>query len=141
MKLTSFTDYGLRALMRMAADPDRTFTTEELARTFAISAHHLTKIAAALGRAGIITAQRGAGGGLRLARPADEITIGRIVRVLEEGSALVECFRADGGDCVMTSHCVLKGRLRLAEEAFLHELDRTSLAACAWPATPQRGAA
>ena len=127
MKLTSFTDYGLRALMRMAADPDRTFTTEELARTFAISAHHLTKIAAALGRAGIITAQRGAGGGLRLARPADEITIGRIVRVLEEGSALVEC--------------LLKGRLRLAEEAFLRELDRTSLAACAWPATPQRGAA
>ena len=31
MRLTAFTDYGLRALMRLAAEPDRTITTEEIA--------------------------------------------------------------------------------------------------------------
>ena len=48
MRLTSFTDFGLRALMRMASEPDRAFSTADLAEEFALSRHHLTKIIAAL---------------------------------------------------------------------------------------------
>ena len=44
MRLTAFTDYGLRALMRLAGEPERLFTTEEIAREFDISRHHLTKV-------------------------------------------------------------------------------------------------
>ena len=54
MRLTSFTDFGLRALMRMASAPDRGFSTAELASEFALSRHHLTKIMAALAQAGIV---------------------------------------------------------------------------------------
>ena len=69
VRLTSFTDYGLRMLMRLAGAPERSFTTEALAREFAISRHHLQKVVQELGRAGYVATQRGAGGGFRLAVP------------------------------------------------------------------------
>lgn len=52
MRLTSFTDYGLRMLMRMARAPDRPFSTAELADEFGLSRHHLTKIMQRLVRGG-----------------------------------------------------------------------------------------
>ena len=63
MRLTSFTDFGLRALMQLAGEPQRTFTTDEIARTFAISRNHLAKIIRELATPGIVATQRGAGGG------------------------------------------------------------------------------
>lgn len=133
MRLTSFTDYGLRALMRLAGEPERSFTTDEIAHEFRISRHHLIKIVAVLAEAGIVATQRGAGGGFRLSRVATKISIGEIVRVLEAEQALVECFRSDGGECVLTPGCRLKRKFAAARDAFLHELDRSTLAECAYP--------
>ena len=134
MRLTSFTDYGLRALMRLAGEPDRSFTTAPLATEFAISRNHLTKVVSDLASAGFVKTQRGAGGGFRLARSPQLITLGEVVRALEQRHALVECFRADGGACTLTAHCRLKGRLSDAREAFLRELETSTLADCAAPA-------
>jgi len=133
MRLTSFTDFGLRVLMRLAGDPGRHFTTDEMARFFALSRNHLTKVVAALSAAGIVETRRGAGGGFALARPAADIRLGDVVRVLEGRPALVDCFRQDGGTCLLRGDCRLKSRLRDASEAFLQELDRSTLADCAWP--------
>lgn len=134
MRLTAFTDYGLRALMRLAGEPDRVFTADEIAREFAISRNHLTKVVRDLAGAGLVKTQRGAAGGFRLARPAGEISVGEVVRRLEARHAIVECFRVDGGACVASPACRLKNRLAVAAEAFLAELDKTSLADCALPA-------
>ncbi|SMX48797.1 Rrf2 family transcriptional regulator [Maliponia aquimaris] len=128
MRLTSFTDFGLRALMRLASAPDRAFSTAELAEEFALSRHHLTKIMAALAQAGIVSTRRGGGGGAMLARPPAEIRLGQVVRILEEGQPLVACFAASGGDCTITDCCRLRARLGAAEAAFLAELDRSTLA-------------
>ena len=46
--------------------------------------------------------------------------------------------RADGGACVLTPTCRLKKRLAAARDAFLKELQATTLADCAWPALPRR---
>lgn len=134
MRLTSFTDYGLRALMRLAAEPKRLFTTEEIANEFIISRNHLTKVVRELAEAGFITTQRGSGGGFRLAQPAASISLGHVVRRLEARHALVECFRDDGGACVLTPKCRLKRRLAAASKAFLDELDKSTLEECAYPA-------
>ncbi|WP_366935299.1 Rrf2 family transcriptional regulator [Amaricoccus sp.] len=88
--------------------------------------------------AGYVDTLRGAGGGLRLARPAETIRIGEVARRLESGYPLVECFRGDGGHCTFTSHCRLKRRLIAASEAFFHELDSMTLADCVPPAPPRR---
>lgn len=63
-----------------------------------------------------------------LARPAAEIRLGQIIRLLEEGQPLVECFGTGGGTCSIEARCRLKTRLRSAEGAFLADLDRSTLA-------------
>lgn len=128
MRLTSFTDYGLRMLMRMASAPDRAFSTAEMAEEFGLSRNHLAKIMQRLGRGGLVETRRGSGGGAVLARPASEIKLGTIVSLLEEGQSLVECFGADGGACSLNGRCGLKARLYSAEVAFLDDLNRSSLA-------------
>ena len=133
MRLSLFTDYGLRALMRLAGSPDQPLTTAQIADEFRISRHHLTKIVRDLAAAGFVRTSRGAGGGLRLARPAGSITLGEVVRALDRDGPLVECFRADGGTCALTPRCRLKWRLAAAREAFLRQLDATTLAECAYP--------
>lgn len=138
MRLTAYTDYGLRALMRLAGDPDRSFSTGEIATEFGMSRHHLIKIVGDLAQAGLVATQRGGGGGFRLARPAHAIGLGEVVRALEARHAIVECFREDGGACLLTPHCRLKGKLAAAYEAFLRELDQTTLAECAYRSPPKR---
>jgi Rrf2 family transcriptional regulator, nitric oxide-sensitive transcriptional repressor len=138
MRLTAFTDFGLRALMRLAGEPDRSFSTGEIAAEFGISRNHLTKVIGDLAAAGFVSTQRGAGGGFRLARPAESIRLGEVIRALEVRHALVECFREDGGDCVLTPRCQLKAKLASAREAFLRDLDRTMLAECAYPGPSTR---
>lgn len=139
MRLTTFTDFGLRALMRLAGEPDRLFSTNEIATEFNISRHHLIKVVQDLAEGGFVVTQRGAGGGFRLARPSQSITLGEIVRVLEQRHALVECFRGDGGQCVLKPRCRLKARLAAAREAFMRELDATTLAECAYPDSLDQG--
>jgi Rrf2 family nitric oxide-sensitive transcriptional repressor len=137
MHLTMFTDFALRTLMRLAGEPARSFATAQIAAEFGISRNHLAKVVRDLAGSGFITTQRGVGGGFALARPPQSITLGEVVRALED-EALVECFRADGGCCLLTARCRLKAKLAAAREAFLRELDTTTLAECAYPAPTRR---
>ncbi|MFV2001630.1 MAG: Rrf2 family transcriptional regulator [Paracoccaceae bacterium] len=132
MRLNAFTDFGLRVLTRLAGDPTRGFATRELARSFAVSQHHLNKVVTSLSKAGYVVTKRGRGGGLRLAKPAGEIRLGDVIRDLEQGVALVECFRADGGACTLTLNCRLIGPLKFAEASFLNELNSYTLADVAY---------
>ncbi|GGD31204.1 RrF2 family transcriptional regulator [Sinisalibacter lacisalsi] len=128
MRLTSFTDYGLRMLMRMASDPDRAFSTADMADEFGLSRNHLAKIMQHLARAGLVETRRGGGGGAVLARAPGEIRLGALIRLLEEGQVLVECLAPGTNDCTLDGRCRLKSRLRSAEAAFLADLDRSTLA-------------
>jgi Rrf2 family transcriptional regulator, nitric oxide-sensitive transcriptional repressor len=136
MRLTSFTDYGLRMLMRMAGEPGRAFSTADLAAELGLSRNHLAKIMQRLAQAGVVETRRGGGGGAQLARPTGEIRLGALIRLLEEGQSLVECFDATGGACTLDGRCRLKARLRSAEAAFLNDLDRTTLADIALDPAP-----
>ncbi|WP_320178976.1 Rrf2 family transcriptional regulator [Roseovarius pacificus] len=132
MRLASFTDYGLRVLMRLAGAPDEAVSTGQIAEEFEISQHHLAKVVQDLGRGGFVRSRRGRSGGLQLARPPQTITLGEVVRHLEQRFAIVECFREDGGSCTLKPRCRLKPRLAAAREAFMSELDRSTMADCAW---------
>jgi len=133
MRLTAFTDYGLRMLMRMASSPERSYSTAELAEEFGLSRNHLSKIMQRLSRGGILETRRGGGGGARLASPPQAIRLGAVVRLLEEDQPLVECFQTDTNTCSLDGRCRLKARLRAAETAFLAHLDHATLADVALP--------
>jgi Rrf2 family nitric oxide-sensitive transcriptional repressor len=79
MKLTSFTDYSLRVLIYLAADPSRRATIAEVADAFAISEHHPTKVVHLLGKEGWLANVRGQGGGINLAQAPERINVGDVV--------------------------------------------------------------
>ena len=129
MKLTQFTDYSLRVLIYLAAQPERRATVAEIATAFDISEHHLTKVVHSLGKKQWIATVRGKGGGLMLARPATEISIGRVVRDTEGTAVPAECFDAHAqGRCAIIGNCRLRGVLAEAVHAFYAVLDRYTLA-------------
>jgi Rrf2 family nitric oxide-sensitive transcriptional repressor len=127
MRLTVHSDYSLRVLMYLAAFPDRLATIEQIASAYGISQNHIVKVVQTLAHHGFIETLRGRNGGIRLALPTQEITVGAVVRATEESFDLVECFRTENTCCV-TPVCSLQGALRDALEAFLHVLDEWTLA-------------
>ncbi len=68
------------------------------------------------------------GGGLRLARPPEEIAIGDVVRAMEEDFRIVECFDRDANSCCIAPTCRLKRLLKEALDAWLAVLDGATLA-------------
>ena len=127
MRLTTYTDYGLRLLMYVALKDDELATIQEVADAYGISKNHLMKVAYNLGLGGYLDTVRGRGGGLRLARPPETINLGDVVRRMEDDFALVECFEPTNV-CSITRACRLKGILGEALKAYLSVLDKYSLA-------------
>ena len=123
MRLTRYTDYALRVLLYLGAQPDRICSIAEIARAYGISQNHLMKVAHDLGKAGYVEGVRGRSGGIRLAKPADRIRVGAVVRHTEEGFDLADC-----GSCVIAPACGLSGVLSEALAAFMAVLDRYTLA-------------
>lgn len=128
MHITQHTDYALRALIYLGENPARLVTISEIAERFAVSRSHLMKVVNQLVRAGFVQGVRGKGGGLRLARPADAINVGDVVRHMEKGMDLVECFGPQSS-CLLDPGCQLKRALDDALKAFMASLDTVSLAA------------
>jgi len=98
-----------------------------VAESFGISRNHLMKVVNKLTRANLVEASRGANGGLILARPAEEITVGEVVRSCEDDLALTECFR-DENLCVITPACHLRNVFQHARDEFMGILDLYTIA-------------
>jgi Rrf2 family transcriptional regulator, nitric oxide-sensitive transcriptional repressor len=128
MRLTRYTDYSMRVLMYLATHPDRICTIPEMARAYGISLNHLMKVVHQLGKAGYVTAVRGRYGGVKLARPAEAINAGAVIRYSEtqpgaEGLAMLDC-----PACPVAPACGLTGAVDEALAAFFAVLERYTLA-------------
>ena len=128
MKLSAFTDYSLRALIYLAANPGRRATIAEISTAFDIKENHLSKVVHHLARCGWLETVRGKGGGLRLAKRAADIGLGDVVRDTEGEDLPAECFAPGASSCAIAKCCRLKGVLAEAVAAFHRVLDRYSLA-------------
>lgn len=123
MRLTRYSDYAMRVLLYLAARDDRLCSIAEMAAAYGISRNHLMKVLHDLGRAGYVTSVRGRAGGYRLARPADEINVGALLRDTEDGFDLVDC-----PNCRIAPGCGLSPVLGEALAAFFAVLDGCTLA-------------
>ena len=128
MQLTHFTDFSLRVLIHLGTHPDVRATVAGIAAEHGISRHHLTRVVHQLGTRGYIETTRGKGGGFLLARPPEQIRVGDVVRDMETGFDLAECFRLGESACRLMPGCTLKTVLAEAVRAFLASLDRYTLA-------------
>lgn len=136
MHLTRHTDYALRVLVFVGLRPDQPTTIRDVAVYFRVSHHHLVKVVQRLAEAGFVTARRGRGGGIALARDARDINLADVVQRIEPTLGLVECQRVGAPRCRIHGPCTLDGILGDALGRFLDELARHSLADVLVPMAP-----
>ena len=128
MRLTRQTNYAVRILMYCAANEGQLSRIPEIAKSYNVSELFLFKILQPLVEHGLVETVRGRNGGVRLARPAEQITLFDVVRVTEENFAMAECFENDAADCPLIDSCGLNAALREALNAFFEVLARHTIA-------------
>lgn len=128
MKLTRYSDLGLRLLMYLALRKGEAVTIQQVSERFAVSKNHMVKVSHQLTRSGLIESIRGRNGGVRLAGPPESISVEQALRATEDNFDLVECFKASRNHCVIAGECRLSGVLDSAMAAFFEVLREVSLA-------------
>jgi len=127
MRLTKQTNYAIR--MMMYCDSNEGLSrVSSIAGFYNLSEQFLLKILQVLTKANLVESVRGRNGGIRLARPADQICLSEVVRATEDSFALAECFESGEVGCPLVSSCGLNQALAEALAAFFAVLDRYTLA-------------
>lgn len=128
MRLTRQSNYAIRALIYCAVNGPGLSRVADIARAHGISELFLFKLIKPLVENGLVETVRGRRGGIRLGRPADEITLLDVIRLTEENFAMAECF--EGGDisCPLVDACDLNGALHEALDAFFGVLESYTIA-------------
>jgi Rrf2 family protein len=131
--LTKKAKYGLKAMVHLAGiEPGQTALVSDIATSNEIPKKFLDAILAELRNAGFVYSKKGKGGGYTLARPAKDIGVGNIIRVLDGPLAPIQCAsktvyrRCD--DCADEEKCAVRLVMLEARDAIANVLDKTSLA-------------
>ncbi|MBI4733546.1 MAG: Rrf2 family transcriptional regulator [Rubrobacteridae bacterium] len=132
MKLSAKSEYALRALIEMAGlDDKKPVGVREIASKQGIPERFLEQQITLLRKAGIVMSQRGAQGGVLLAKPPEEITVYEIVEVLEGALTTVSCTSDGVNECTKNSQCAVQDlwcQIGLAVESVLKGTTLKSLA-------------
>lgn len=134
MRLSKRGEYGIRAMIRLArllCDRPPVVQIREIAEAENIPIKFLEQILLALKNAGFLQSKKGVSGGYYLARPAAEITLGQIVRVLDGPLAPIRCVSQmayEPCDCPNEATCGLRLAMLDVRNAIAAILDHTSLA-------------
>ena len=128
MRLTRQSSYAIRTLIYCAVNDPGLSRVADIAKAHAISELFLFKLIKPLVENGLIETVRGRHGGIKLGRPADEITLLDTIKLTEESFAMAECF--EGGDvtCPLVDNCDVNAALREALGAFFEVLDSKTIA-------------
>ena len=124
MKLSTKGRYGLRALIDLAQySEEEAVSISSISARQNISESYLEQLVARLRKAGLVMSIRGAQGGYRLARPADSISVGDILRALEGDLKAVECSALTENGCQGADLCVTKYVWQKINESIEHTVD------------------
>jgi Rrf2 family protein len=91
MLFSQTAEYALRAVVLLAEDPEATRSTADLAGDSQVPLDYLYKVLQALRRAGLVTSRRGVGGGMTLARPAEQISILQVIDAVDPVQRIEVC--------------------------------------------------
>ena len=131
--LTKKGKYGLKAMVHLAGlEPNQLAQVADIAEINSISKKFLDHILTELRHAGLVFSKKGKGGGYALARPADEIRVGAIVRALDGPLAPLPCASVTAfrpcEDCGDVKTCTVRLIMVEARNAIANVLDRCTLA-------------
>jgi Rrf2 family protein len=124
LRISEAASLALHTMAYLAADPDGTHATREIACDLKVSEAHLAKVLQRLGRAGLVRSQRGPGGGFTLARRPEEITLLEVYEVTEGPLTTPDCLL---GQPVCNGACILGGLLDAVGRQVRDYLSQTRL--------------
>lgn len=128
MILSASATHALRAIAFLAGQPrEEAVLGRELARKVGVPTHYLAKVLAALARAGVLTASRGARGGYRLARPASRIKLLEVVVPFEGARTRPGCLLRPGRPCRTSGACSAHQAWSGVKERYVEFLQRTTV--------------
>lgn len=127
LRVTKLTDYATVVLTVLAARPDDVLSASELAERAGLETPTVSKLLKPLAQAGLVEGFRGANGGYRLARPADEISLIEIVEALEGPLGMTEC-SVHAGTCGIEDQCGVRANWRRINDVVVEALRSVTLA-------------
>jgi Rrf2 family protein len=129
MKITTNGRYSLRAMLDLALHENgQPVQRAEIAGRQAISAEFIAQLFRQLNKAGLVESVMGPGGGYRLGRPAETITVGDIIRAVEGPVAAVFCVNpAAGKSCPRIGACAAQQVWRELSQVIEKFLDSMTL--------------
>jgi FeS assembly SUF system regulator len=128
IRLSRLADYGVVLACQMAVKADRCHNAFDLAAATGLPAPTVSKLLAAMARAGVLVSQRGAKGGYRLARGPEAITAADIVTAVDGPIALTVCIEHGAGACDVESLCPTRSGWRRINDAVRDAMKSVSLA-------------
>lgn len=138
LRISKLTDYGVVLATHLAAAPSETVAVSDLARGTGIPQPTVSKVLKQLGRAGVVAAQRGAQGGYRLARSADQITIAEVIAAVEGPIGVTECATDDEvGTCELQTRCDVRTNWQRINRAVSDALEGIRLSDMVLPNQPK----
>ncbi len=126
LRLTKRSEYGLMALAFMAQSGQAYTSVREIVAKLRIPRRLLAEVLKDLSRAEIVEAVRGPGGGYRLTNPADQLSLAKVVEILEGSVTVAKC--ADGGRCDFSPSCTIQAGINLVATRVKSVLDDFTLA-------------
>lgn len=127
MRLTTRTNLAVRTLMFCAVNGGRLVRSSDISDRCNASTNHIARVVQILQANDYLVTLRGRTGGIRLAKPADRISIGAVFRLFETEIPFAECFDEERNTCPLSETCRLRSYVTRALEAFYHELDLVTL--------------
>jgi Rrf2 family protein len=126
MQISRRTDYGIRVILHLARLPaNQRASTHDIAARQHIPGPFLAKIVSQLSVAGLVTTYRGAGGGVALAIPSDQISLLQVIEALDGPLRLNRCL-IQPDSCPSSEQCPVHDVLTLAQEQLATLLDVTT---------------
>ena len=127
LKLSKKVDYALIALMHLAQHGEGASSAREVASIYGMPQDLLAKVLQKLARSGLVVSRQGMKGGYSLARPAEAITVARVIEVVEGQPSLTQCL-TDLGACEQFDTCNIKSPLQRLNDEVLLMLSLTTIA-------------
>ncbi len=118
-------DYATRILLALAIE-GRRLTLREVREQMHIPPQFAKQILAALIQAHLLRTKRGPGGGLELARPAEQITLRHVLEAIEGPLMISECIHQPH-TCPLSLHCPVRRRWAQLQSVIVAELEAATL--------------
>lgn len=127
LRISKLADYGTVIMNCLAREPERLISANDIARKVHVALPTASKVLKILVAAHLVVSVRGAGGGYRISRLPEQITVVDVITALDGEPALTEC-NIKQGRCTQDSVCAIRDNWRLINQTILAALNSLTLA-------------